>query len=80
MGKHDDSVVTLDRGSVARRAGSKELTDNNSKTLVAHEGMGHETLDAATPSASAAGLALTLPETVSRSWRPRKGSNLRPTA
>lgn len=33
-----------------------------------------------TPSAYAAGLALSLPESVSRKWRPRKGSNLRPTA
>jgi hypothetical protein len=33
-----------------------------------------------TPNAYAAGLALSLPESVSRSWRPRQGSNLRPTA
>jgi hypothetical protein len=33
-----------------------------------------------TPGAYAAGLALSLPESVSRSWRPRQGSNLRPTA
>ncbi len=33
-----------------------------------------------TTSAYAAGLALSLPESVSRNWRPRQGSNLRPTA
>ena len=33
-----------------------------------------------TPTASAHGLALTLPERVSVQWRPRQGSNLRPSA